>query len=401
MTEQERLERYARLVLKVGNNFQPGQDLFVNCLVEHAPLARALAQEAYRSGARWVDVWYDDQHLRRALIELAPEESLDWAPPWVVNRLEELGSRHGASVGILGDPDPDLLADLDGDRVGRARMTEARKVSARITNERLINWVVVGYPTPGWARQVFGRADVEALWQALERVVRLDTPDPVAAWKAHLDRLEQTAAAMNERRFDALHFRGPGTDLRVGLLSSASWTGGAGASTSWGIRFTPNLPTEEVFTSPDRRRTEGTVAATRPLSLGGLVVRDLEVRFQQGRVAEVKASSGAEAVRAQIAMDSGAGMLGEVALVDGSSEVGRTALVFWNTLFDENATCHIAYGRGFPHLVADEREREEGLNGSSTVHTDFMIGGPEVQVFGVERGGAEVPLIRDNRFELE
>jgi aminopeptidase len=400
MNEQERLERYARLVLEVGCNFQPGQDLFVNCLVEHAPLARVLAREAYRAGARWVDVWYDDQHLRRALVELAPDESLDWAPPWVVNRLEELGSRHGASVGILGDPDPDLLADLDGDRVGRARMTEARKVSARITNEQLINWVVVGYPTPGWARQVFGRADVEALWQALERVVRLDTPDPVAAWQAHLDRLEQTAAAMNERRFDGLHFRGPGTDLRVGLLSSASWTGGAGASTSWGIRFTPNLPTEEVFTSPDRRRTEGTVAATRPLSLGGLVVRDLEVRFLQGRVAEVQASSGADVVRAQVAMDPGGGMLGEVSLVDGSSEVGRTGLVFWNTLFDENATCHIAYGRGFPHLVADEREREEGLNGTSSVHTDFMIGGPEVQVFGVERGGAEVPVIRDNRFEL-
>jgi aminopeptidase len=399
MNEQERLERYARLVLKVGNNFQPGQDLFVNCLIEHAPLARALAQEAYRAGARWVDVWYDDQHLRRALIELAPEESLDWAPPWVVNRLEELGSRHGASVGILGDPDPLLLADLDGDRVARARMTEARKVSARITNEQLINWVVIGYPTPGWARQVFGHADEEALWQALERVVRLDTPDPVAAWEEHLDRLEQTAAALNERRFDALHFRGPGTDLLVGLLSSAKWTA-ARASTSWGIRFTPNLPTEEAFTSPDRRRTEGTVAATRPLSLGGLVVRDLEVRFQQGRVAEVRASSGADAVRAQIAMDPGASMLGEVALVDGSSEVGRTGLVFWNTLFDENATCHIAYGRGFPHLVADDREREDGLNGSSSVHTDFMIGGPEVQVLGVERGGAEVPVIRDNRFEL-
>jgi aminopeptidase len=302
-------------------------------------------------------------------------------------------------VGILGDPDPHLLADLDGARVGRARMTEVRKASARVTDERLINWVVIGYPTPGWARQVFGRPDVEALWQALERVVRLDTPDPVAAWQAHLDRLEQTAAALNERRFDELHFLGPGTDLRVGLLSSASWTGGAGGSTSWGIRFTPNLPTEEVFTTPDRRRTEGTVVATRPLSLGGVVVRDLEVRFQQGKVAEVRASSGADAVRAQMGMDPGAGMLGEVALVDGSSEVGRTGLVFWNSLFDENAACHVAYGRGFPHLVADDRERAEGLNGSS-VHTDFMIGGPEVEVFGVERHRVEVPVIRDNRFEL-
>ena len=162
----------------------------------------------------------------------------------------------------------------------------------------------------------------------------------------------------------------------------------------------PNLPTEEVYTSPDRRRTEGVVAATRPLSLGGLVVRDLELRFHDGPVTEVRASAGADAVRAQIGMDGGAGSVGEVALVDDTSEVGRTGLVFWNTLFDENATCHIAYGRGFPRLVADEREREEGLN-SSSVHTDFMIGGPEVEVSGVERGGAEVPLIRDNRFQLE
>jgi aminopeptidase len=277
-------------------------------------------------------------------------------------------------------------------------MSERARLWARIEKEGLVNWTLIGCPTAGWAQQVFGSPDVERLWQALEKVVRLDTPDPVAAWSAHLDRLERTAAALDERRFDALRFRGPGTDLRVGLLGSGRWAT-ARHSTSWGTRYAANLPTEEVFTSPDRRRTEGFVAATRPLSLGGLVVRDLGLRFRDGGVAEVRASTGAEAVRAQVGKDPGAGMLGEVALVDGSSEVGRTGLVFWNSLFDENATCHVAYGRGFPNLVADEREREEGLN-SSTVHTDFMIGGPEVQVFGVERGGAEVPVIRDDRFEL-
>jgi aminopeptidase len=277
-------------------------------------------------------------------------------------------------------------------------MTEARKVAARNLSEQLVNWAVVGYPTAAWAGQVFGRPDVEALWRTLERVVRLDAPDPVAAWNDHLDRLERLAEILNGRRFDAVRFRGPGTELRVGLAGSGRWMA-ARETTRSGIRFTPNLPTEEVFTTPDRRRTEGTVSATRPLSLGGLVVRDLQVRFHDGKVADVRASSGAEAVRAQMATDGGASMLGEVSLVDGSSEVGKTGLVFWNTLFDENATCHIAYGRGFSHLVLDERERQEALN-DSTVHTDFMIGGPEVEVFGVEPGGTEVPLIREDRFQL-
>jgi aminopeptidase len=399
MGEHERLERYARLALGVGVNLQPGQDLFVNCLVEHAPLARAMAREAYRAGARWVDVQYGDMHVHRALIELAPEASLDLSPGWVVRRNQEMGEHGDAVIAILGDPDPDLLADLDGDRVGRARMTEARKVAARNLTEQLVNWAVVGYPTAAWASQVFGRPDLEALWRTLERVVRLDTPNPVAAWNDHLDRLERLAGILNGRRFDAVRFRGPGTDLRVGLVGSGRWMA-ARETTRSGIRFTPNLPTEEVFTTPDRRRTEGTVSATRPLSLGGLVVRDLQLRFHDGKVEEVRASSGAEAVRAQMATDGGASMLGEVSLVDGSSEVGKTGLVFWNTLFDENATCHIAYGRGFAHLVADEREREEALN-DSTVHTDFMIGGPEVEVVGVEPGGAEVPLIREDRFQLD
>jgi aminopeptidase len=399
MSDQERLERYARLVLTVGNNFQPGQDLFVSCLVEHAPLARAIVREAYRGGARWVEVQYDDQHVQRALVEFAAEEALGWTPPWVLTHFEELGRRHAAFLRIVGDADPYLMDGLDGGRAGRARMTERNRLWARIEENRLVNWTLIGCPTPGWANQVFGRPDVEALWQNLERIVRLDTPDPFAAWTAHLDRLEEAAAALTERRFDALRFRGPGTDLVVGLLPSARWKA-AREATSWGVRYTPNLPTEEVFTSPDRRRTEGTVASTRPLSLGGLVVRDLEVRFHDGTIAEVRASAGADAVRAQVTMDPGAGMLGEVALVDGSSEVGRAGLVFWNTLFDENAACHVAYGRGFPNLVVDEEERKEGLN-FSTVHTDFMIGGPEVQVSGVEPGGAEVPVIRDDRFELE
>ena len=191
-------------------------------------------------------------------------------------------------------------------------MTERNRLWGRIESQELVNWTLIGCPTPAWADQVFGRPDLEALWQAVELVMRLDAPDPVAAWDAHLDRLERRAALLNERRFDALRFRGPGTDLRVGLLTSARWTP-ARRPTSWGTRFVPNLPTEEVYTSPDPRQTEGIVAATRPLSLGGLVVRDLEVRFRDGRATEVRASTGADAVRAQMGMDAGAGFLGEVA----------------------------------------------------------------------------------------
>jgi aminopeptidase len=393
--EDGRLEAYARLIVRVGLNLRPGQDVAINGLVEHAPLVREVARAAYAAGARYVDATYADYHVKAAQIELAPEEALDWTPPYLVRRLEEISERQGARISITGDPDPDLLAALDQRRVGRARMTKLEDANLRQVVAHRVAWVIAAYPNPGWAKAVFGEPDVERLWQHVVEAVRLDEPDPVDAWERHVAMLRARAEVLNERRFDAIRFRGPGTDLTVGLLPNGRWDS-AEAVTTWGQRHVPNLPTEEVFSTPDRRRTEGTVRSTRPLGLKGTLVKDLELAFRGGRITEVRASAGADAVRAQLAVDDGAPMLGEIALVDGSSAVGRTGITFLNTLFDENATCHLAYGAGFPLLA---RGDEEHVN-SSAVHTDFMIGGPEVEVTGVERGGAEVKILEDDAWVL-
>ena len=404
MTPEERLERYAELAVRVGSNVAPGQTLNVGCSIEHAPLARAIARAAYAAGAAYVDVVYADQHVRRELIRHADDETLTWTPPWLLERTRTLADGHGAMILITGDPDPELLSDLDGARVGKARMTALAEENLRLLNERLVNWSIIAYPNEGWARTVFGEPDVERLWDALSKAVRLDEPDPVAAWHEHMDRLVARAAALNARRFDAVHFSGPGTDLTVGLLPESIWKA-ASFETSWGRRHIPNMPTEEVYTTPDYRRTEGVVRSTKPLGLAGTIVRDLEVRFEAGKVVDVSASSGAEAVRAQLAADEQAPFLGELALVDGTSRVGQTGLVFFDTLFDENATCHIAYGAAVVQNAegAEEWTIEErlarGVN-HATIHTDFMIGGPEVDVDGLAADGSVTPLMRGDVWQL-
>jgi aminopeptidase len=390
----DRIERYAELAVRVGANVQPGQEVFVHGLIEHAELVRALTRQAYKAGASYVNAVYSDQHVRRAMIELGPDEALTYSPEWLKTLT---GAAAGnAQIGASGNPDLELMADLDGERVGRAMPLEAAEINRRQHADHSVNWCGVGAPTEGWAREVLGEPDVERLWELVAFCFRLDEADPVAAWREHLDRLEARAAALTELRPDALRYRGPGTDFTVGLLSSARW-GSARFRTAAGIEYVANMPTEEIFTTPDSRRAEGTLRSSLPLSLGGQLIRDLQLTFEDGRIVQVEAETGADVVRSHLATIENSDRLGELALVTKESRVGQTGKLFYNTLFDENATCHIAYGFGLAY--AFDGEPDEGMN-VSNIHVDFMVGGPELEVDAVLADGTEVALIRDEEWQL-
>jgi aminopeptidase len=401
---QDFLDRYADVAVRVGANLQPGQTLFVTGSVEHVPLSRAVAAAAWRAGAGDVQLFYYDDYERYLRARHGADETLETTNTGRLGFLTAELDAKGASVNIMGDTAPPFFADADEERLARTRPTEGRKLSNRLMNEQLEAWVVVGYPEASWAERMFGEPDVDRLAAEIADACRLDEPDPVAAWKEHLDRLEQRRELLDERGFDRLRFRGPGTDLTVGLLDRSRWLGGY-SRTAWGQVFCANLPTEEVFTTPHRLRTEGTVSGTRAVSYDeGVLVDGIRLRFEGGEIVEAHASTGEEFLRRHLQTDDGARRLGEVALVAGS-RIGKRGLLFYNTLFDENATSHIAYGMAYTEAVDGavgldkDAQLALGVNDSSA-HTDFPVGGPDVEVDGIDTGGKRVPILRGDDWLL-
>jgi aminopeptidase len=404
---QDLFERYARLVMRVGINLEPGREVAIRALIEHAPLVRALVRAGYEAGARLVEVEYEDLDVLRSQIALAPDEAVGAAPRWMFERLDDLREQRRAQVFVIGFP-PDMFAGLDPARVARSFPAPAalRGAIGKLRDSKARAWTAIACATPSWAEQVYGEPDVERLWQALARVCRLDELDPLAAWQTHIDKLEARAALLNERHFDAVRFRGPGTDLTIGLLPQSRWYGAA-STTRLGRRYVPNLPTDEVYTSPDRRRAHGVARTTRPVALtNGTIVRDLELVFRDGAIVHATAAQGEADVRAELDTYEGARHLGEIALVDHRSRVGELDTLFYNLLLDENAACHIAYGASIlgafedlPEGLSDDELRGMGVN-RAHVHTDLMIGSDEVEVDGLTVTGDPVPLLSGGDWQL-
>jgi aminopeptidase len=394
------LARFADLVVGFGANVQDDQIVSITCEPGKEYLVRALAASAYRHGARFVDVTWFDPWVKRARVELAREETLSFVPPWYGERVKALGEHRAARIALSGPIAPGLLSDLDPVRAGRDRLP-AVKEGIQVVNDRTTNWTIAPCPQPAWAGLVFPDLPADEGLARLEHellhVLRLDEEDPIAVWHARADALVSVAERLSERRFDALHYEGPGTDLTIGLLPSSGWRA-ARFQTVDGIEHMPNLPTEEVFTTPDPERADGTVTATKPLVLvDGTVVRDLVVRFEGGRAVDVRAGQGGETLATIAQTDEGASRLGEVALVDREGRIGSLGTIFYDTLLDENAASHIALGQGFP-FVLDEEHRDRANR--SEIHVDFMIGSNDLTVTGITADGGRVPVLAGGAWQL-
>jgi len=397
--DAETIERLADLTVGFAANVQRGQIVAIGAEMGKQEMVRALAASAYRHGAKFVDPLYFDMHVKRARILHAEEDTLGFVPSWYGHRLLELGRQRCARIGIAGPATPGLLDDLDPARAGRDQLPFLKE-TATLINEATTNWTIVPFPTAAWAEQVHPDLPPdEALRRLGEQIVhvcRLDEPDPIAAWRERMDVLVGVSERMTARRFSAVRFEGEGTDLTVGLLPTTRFIA-AQFETAEGIRHMPNLPSEEIFGAPDPQRTDGVVRATKPLVVAGSIVRGLEVEFRDGRAVRIDADDGAEVLRGYAARDEGASRLGEVALVDGDGRIGRLGTTFFDTLLDENAASHIALGQGYA-FTAGEEDRDR-VNASG-IHVDFMIGGDDVDVTGIEDGGAEVPVLRGGAWQL-
>jgi aminopeptidase len=400
--DPELLERYADLIVSVGANVQPDQVMAVEALPEAQPLVQAIARRAYEKGARYVDVQYFDGSVKRIRAQTASEETLAWVPPWLGRRMEMLGELDAARCVLVPLVPPGLLDGVDPARAGLDRLPTVEE-TFKMIDDRSIAWTLSPYPALAWAQLVYpeldGEAAVESLWTDIAHVCRLDEPDPAQAWHDRIEQIFQVASRLDALELDALHFEGPGTDLTVGLLPSSRFAKEGGSSqTRTGVRHVPNIPTEEVYTTPDPRRTEGVVSSTKPLDVAGSLLTGLRIRFEGGRAVEIDADANADALRGRCAIDEGASRLGEVALVDRESRIGKLGRTFYTTLLDENAASHLALGDAYSSPIADDADLPE-IN-ESAVHIDFMIGSDDVSVTGTTRAGKNVPLLRGGSWQI-
>jgi aminopeptidase len=396
---EARVQALADLIVRFAANVQAGQIVAVGSEPGKEQVARAVAASAYRAGAKFVDVSVFDIRVKQARMLYAAEDTLEFVPPWYGERMLALGEHRCAAIALTGPVAPRIMEGIDPARLGRDLLPQVRE-SIEIFNNRTVNWTAAPCPTHAWAQLVHPEIEpadaFERLWIDVAHVCRLDEPDPVAAWDKRIDDLISIAGKLDELRLDALRFDGPGTELTVGLFRSGRWQC-ARLSTVDGIVHVPNLPSEEVFTTPDPARVDGWVRSTKPLFVAGAMVDGLRVRFDRGEAVEIEAEQGADTLRALAQRDPGASRLGEVALVDGDSRIGSLDTVFFDTLLDENAASHIALGEGLEFTVGEE---EQPRVNRSELHIDFMIGSDDVSVTGIEPGGGEVPLLRDGAWKL-
>jgi aminopeptidase len=383
-----------------GANIQPGQLVSLTSYIGKEELTRAVTRAAYIRRAKYVDVLYFDQWLKRERALLAPEDSLDYIPPWMTDRLMYLSDEHAARITLSGPHAPNALVGVDPARAGRDLLPYLPQ-AGEVVNKRTTNWCIVPAPTRSWAEIVYPELDreqaYERLWEQVAHVCRLDADDPTTAWTERIATLKSNAARMNDRRFDALRLHGPGTDVTIGLLPSSSWHAGD-FTTVDGVRHYPNLPTEEMFTTPDPDRVDGHVSATMPLEMYGNVISGIRVEFAGGRAVKIDAEEGADALRAAATKDEGASRLGEIALVDGDGRIGPLGTVFYDTLIDENAATHVALGNGYEAPV--ESSEDKARVNQSQVHVDFMIGSPELAVDGITKDGDAVPVLRQGAWQI-
>ena len=402
-THADRLDRLAQVIIYVGCRVAKGQQLVMTAPLQAAPLVRRVTEHAYRAGASLVTTLYNDEDAKLLRFQHATPDSFDTAPTWLYDGMAAAFASGAARLSIVGD-DPALLAGQDPDQVARANRANSkalRPVLELITGFR-VNWSLASYATPSWAKAMFPDLPedqaVSRLWDAIFTVSRVDGPDPVAAWHAHNQALHARTRILNERGLAALHFRGPGTDLRVGLSDGHTWLGGAKQAAN-GILCNPNIPTEEVFTTPHKDRVEGVVGSTKPLSYQGTLIQDIAVRFEAGRITRASARTGQDVLRRVLDTDEGASRLGEVALVPHSSPISASGLLFQNTLFDENAASHIALGQAYSNGIqggTDMDQAELAARGAnrSLIHIDWMIGSGQVDVDGVTPDGQVEPVMR-------